>query len=477
MRTTRSGERLQESARQVAALLERHRVLEELAHRQEGPKKDLLEALSHRQNLAEIATRLRSLHPADLASILEGLPADDRRLVWSQLQARQAALVLAELSPGVRDFVIECTNKEVLRAAIRELDRDDLASIAESLPSDLRDEVYRSLDEQERSWIASQAIWPEGSVGHLMTRDALALREGHSVADAAAELRARKTLPPQADALFIVDVRNVLRGVVPLRALLLHAPDAPVSELMNAEPVVFEPQEPAREASKAFERYDLVSAPVVDERGKLVGGVTVDAVVDFIRHQSEIEALKRAGLSGEEDLFAPPRESARNRWLWLAVNLVTAFLASRVIGLFEETIEGLVALATLMPIVASVGGNTGNQTIALMIRGLALDQVTAANTRHLFVKELTVALLNGAVFGSLIGLAASLLYANLALGLVMAAAVLLNLIVAAVVGVGVPLFLSRTGRDPAQGASVLLTFTTDGMGFFIFLALARAFLV
>jgi magnesium transporter len=239
----------------------------------------------------------------------------------------------------------------------------------------------------------------------------------------------------------------------------------------------FGPDDPAREALAAFERYDLLSAPVVDERGKLLGRLSVDAVMDFARQQADIKELKRAGLAGEEDLFAPVWLSARNRWLWLAVNLVTAFLASRVIGLFEGTIERLVALATLMPIVASVGGNTGNQTVALVIRALALGQLTPGSRRHLFGKELTIAMLNGVVWGGAMGVASLVLYRSAALGLVMAAAVLLNLVVSALVGVAVPLALQRTGRDPAQGASVLLTFTTDSMGFFLFLFLARAFLV
>jgi magnesium transporter len=275
---------------------------------------------------------------------------------------------------------------------------------------------------------------------------------------------------------FVVDARNVFRGVLPLRTIVVQDPAESVLASIAPEPVVFTPGDHAREAGTAFERYDLVSAPVVDERGKLVGRVTVDAVIDFLRRQSELEALQRAGLSGEEDLFAPVAASARNRWAWLAVNLVTAFLASRVIGLFEETIRGLVALATLMPIVASIGGNTGNQTVALMIRGLALDQIAPGNVRHLFRKEIQVALLNGGVWGSAMGLLALILYRSPLLGFVMAAAVALNLLVSAIVGVAVPLLLQRAGRDPAQGASVLLTFTTDGMGFFIFLGLARAFL-
>jgi magnesium transporter len=198
--------------------------------------------------------------------------------------------------------------------------------------------------------------------------------------------------------------------------------------------------------------------------------------VDFVRREAQLQALRQAGLSGEEDLFASTMASARNRWLWLSVNVVTAFAASRVIGVFEQTIERLVALATLMPVVASIAGNTGNQTVALVIRGLALDQIRSGSTRYLFRKELSVGSLNGVVWGAIMGFLAFLLYGSIPLGLVMAAAVLLNLVVAALVGVGVPLTLRRMGRDPAQGSSVLLTFTTDSMGFFLFLGLARLFL-
>ena len=216
---------------------------------------------------------------------------------------------------------------------------------------------------------------------------------------------------------------------------------------------------------------------MVDERHRLVGRLTVDEVMDFVREEADEDALNRAGLSGEEDLFASLWDSARNRWLWLSVNLVTAFIASRVIGVFADTIASLVALATLMPIVAGVGGNTGNQTIALVIRGLALGQINAGNTLHLFIKELGVSLLNGAVWGSMMGLITFALYRNVALSLVMSAAMLLNLIVAALIGITVPLLLNKWGRDPALGSSVLLTFTTDSMGFFIFLGLATLFLL
>ena len=241
-------------------------------------------------------------------------------------------------------------------------------------------------------------------------------------------------------------------------------------------PIVITPYLNSEDAVKVFERYDLLSAPVVDERNKLVGRITVDSVIDFSRRKADEEALKRAGLQGEEDIFASVWASARNRWFWLGVNLITAFLASRVIGLFENTIGRLVSLAALMPIVASIGGNTGNQTVALIVRGLALDHITKSNLLYLLLKELRVSLLNGLVWGGFMGILTMILYANPSLGLVMGVAMLLNLIVAALIGVLVPLVLERFNYDPAQGSSVLLTFTTDSMGFLIFLGLASAFL-
>jgi magnesium transporter len=241
--------------------------------------------------------------------------------------------------------------------------------------------------------------------------------------------------------------------------------------------VVFAAEEPIDAAVRAFERYDVVSAPVIDDRGKLVGRLTSDAVIDCIRAEADRAVLAQAGLGRDEDLFAPVLDSARNRWPWLLLNLVTAFVASRVIGFFEHTIGQLVALAALMPVVASIGGNTGNQTVALVIRGLALNQLQKGTGRHLILKELKVSLLNGLLWGSIMGVCALAIYRSAMLGFVMMLAMLLNLIIAAVVGVMVPVALHRAGRDPARGASVLLTFVTDSMGFFLFLGLARVLLV
>ncbi len=290
-------------------------------------------------------------------------------------------------------------------------------------------------------------------------------------------LRRLGGLPDQLDKLFVVERDDHLIGVLPLKRLLTTDPEATVAAVMIEDFVSFHPDDDAHEAAQAFERYDLVMAPVVDAQKRLIGRLTVDAVVDYIRESADADMLSMAGLKEEEDLFSSVWRSAKNRWMWLAVNLCTAFVASRVIGAFEGSIEKLAALAALMPIIAGIGGNTGNQTIALIIRGLALGQITQANARRLIAKELGIALLNGLVWGSAVGVFAWLLYDNRALGGVMALAMLLNFIVAALAGIFIPMTLERMKRDPAIGSSVLLTFTTDSMGFFIFLGLATLILL
>jgi magnesium transporter len=377
----------------------------------------------------------------------------------------------------VRESLIEPLSREDLVSLLMPLDPEDLGYISESLPEDVVQELTRELDSRDRTTYEDSIAYPEDSVGRYMTREWVALVEGQTIQQAASDLRTRGELPAQTDRIFVIDARHLLRGTLPLQELLLREPTAPLVSAMEADTVAFTPQEKATDAARAFERYDLVSAPVIDDRGKLVGRLTVDAVMDFVRDESELRALKRAGLSGEEDVFAPPWDSARNRWPWLAINLITAFVASRVIGQFEGTIRQLAALATLMPIVASIGGNTGNQTMALVIRALATDRIQRGNAKQLIRKELTVSLMNGASWGLVVGVLAMALYASIPLGAVMTSAVVLNLMVAATAGVVIPLALHAAGRDPAHGSSVLLTFITDGMGFFLFLGLATAFLV
>ncbi|HEX5216917.1 MAG TPA: magnesium transporter [Vicinamibacterales bacterium] len=460
---------------EVRAIIERHRVLESLAERQRTDKRELLTQMQKRENLVELRRRLAGVHPADLASMIARLPPDERLLVVHQLAARDVGLTLVELDPEIRAAVIDDLDRQELEAALAELDADDLAYLADSVPAALIDQASASLDGAGRSWVADTSSHASGTVGRLMRQDVVALRGELTVAQAIDALRQGGELPPQTDRLFVTDARHMLRGAVPLATILRAAPDAPLASIASTEVAAFRPGDSAAEAAKAFERYDWVSAPMVDDLGKLIGRITIDAVVDYLRAASDQSALARAGLRGAEDLFAPVSESVRNRWPWLAFNLLTAFAASRVIGAFEETITRVVALAALMPIVASIGGNTGNQTVALVIRALALDQLRETHGR-LAAKEAAVGALNGVTWGMIVGAVALVLYHSLALSLVMATAIFLNLIVAALAGVAVPLLLRRTGRDPAQGASVLLTFVTDAMGFLLFLGLATAFL-
>jgi magnesium transporter len=337
--------------------------------------------------------------------------------------------------------------------------------------------VFQSLSVQEREQLRSAMSYPEDSVGALMDFDMVSVRDDVTLEVVLRYLRRMDELPDHTDQLFVVDRDEAIKGVLPINRLIVTDPEVLVASVMNAEFISFSSDDKAQKAAQAFERYDLVSAPVVDQRNRLAGRVTVDAVVDFIREESEAELLGKAGLREEEDIFASVWKSAKNRWLWLAVNLCTAFFASRVIGVFEGTIEKLVALATLMPIVAGIAGNSGNQTTTLIIRALALGQVTPENARRMIVKELAISLLNGLVWGGVAGLFAWWLYDIIALGVVMMGAMLLNLLVGALVGILVPMAMQRMGRDPAIGSSVLLTFTTDSMGFFIFLGLATVFLL
>ena len=477
MTTVRSEARLQQSLGEITRLLEKHRVLESLTHRQEGPRRDLLENLQQRQNEAELRKRVRLMHAADLAYVLEALPLEYRRTVWHQVPPDLAGTVFVEVSAAVRDSLVAVTSREDLIALLSTLDPEDLGYVSESLPEEVVDELSEALGSSDRTVFEDSIQYAEDSVGRYMGRELVVVPDTHSLEEVLIDLRHRGELPPQTDRVFVTDARHVLRGSVPLQVLLLRDPSSSVTSAMSDDTISFGPHDDARDAVKTFERYNLVSAPVVDERGKLVGRLTVDAAMDVLRDESNLQALKNAGLSGDEDLFAAPWSSARNRWPWLAINLLTAFIASRVIGRFEGTIERVAALAALMPVVASIGGNTGNQTMALVIRALAVDRLQPGNARRLMHKELAIGVMNGTVWGLIVGLFAFGLYANLALGAVMSGAVVLNLLVAALAGVTIPLALHAAGRDPAHGSSVLLTFITDAMGFFLFLGLATAFLL
>ncbi|MDR2240431.1 MAG: magnesium transporter [Zoogloeaceae bacterium] len=473
----RQSEDIQQELREVQELLAGYRAAEGLVQRQEMPRQDLTEALLRKEPVAGLRVRLDRLHPADVAYILEALPFDERLFVWDLVKAERDGEILLEVSDAVRETLIEAMDSHELVAATGQLDTDEIADLAPDLPREVMQDVFRALSVEEREQLRAAMSYDEDSVGALMDFEAVTVREDVTLEAVLRYLRRFDELPDHTDQLFVVDREERLHGVLPLNLLLVTDPDEMVSNIMVAEPLTLEPDAKAQTAAQAFERYDLVSAPVVSKDGKLVGRVTVNAVVDYIRESTETEQLSRAGLREGEDIFASVWDSVKNRWAWLAVNLITAFIASRVIGAFEGSIEKLVALAALMPIVAGIGGNAGNQTITMIVRAMALGQVQQESARVLLRKEIGVAVANGVIWGSLLGFVAWWLYRSVPLGLVMTAAMTLNLMLAAVVGVAVPLLRQRFGHDPAIGSSVMITAVTDSGGFFIFLGLATLFLL
>ena len=468
---------LQEQLAQIIDLLQRRRDAEELLRRHDsGDHRQRVESLLQRQVRNELQKCLDGLHPADIAYILEALPLEDRLVVWQMVKADRDGDILLEVSDAVRESLIADMDEGEILAAIEPLDADELADLVEDLPPEVLPELMASLDPQQREQVQSALSYDEDQVGALMDFEMVTIREDVTLEVVLRYLRRFDELPEQTDKLFVVNQDNVLTGVLPLKWLVVNSPDKKVGEVMARDVDTFLPTDDADDAAQAFERYDLISAPVVDSDNHLIGRLTIDVMVDRIREESESEAFGRAGLRQEEDIFSSVWASVRNRWSWLAINLVTAFLASRVIGVFQDSIEKLVILATLMPIVASIGGSSGNQTIIKIVRAIATDQVGFNAIWRLWRKELGVAFFNGLIWGGVIGIVVGLMYHDLPLGVVMTVAMVLEQLLAALMGVGIPMLMHRLGRDPAMGSNIFLVFMTDSGGFFIFLGLASLFL-
>ena len=474
--TQSSIDAVQRSLEDIKTSLDKYQHVENLLGDQEMPRQDVVDGFIQEPNLIGLQDKLDAMHPADIAAILEQLPLDERLVVWKLVRSEFDGDVLLEASGAVRETLIADMDDHELVAATEQLDADEIADLAPDFPEGVIADVFRSLSEAERLQLKAALSYPEDTVGALMDFEMVTVREDVSLDVVLRYLRRLEKLPHNTDKLFVVDRREMLKGVLSVSDLIVAAPETKVCDVMSTDVVSFNPDRDAESAAHAFERYDLVSAPVVDGYNRIVGRMTITDIVDYIREDAEKESLGKVGLR-DEDLFSSVWKSAKNRWLWLAVNLGTAFFASRVIGLFEDSIEKLVALATLMPIVAAIAGNSGNQTITLIVRALAFEEINKSNAKGLLLKELAIAVVNGLLWGSVAGFFAWLLYGNIALGLVMLSAMLLNLVVGAAVGMLVPLFLQKMGRDPAIGSSVLLTFTTDSMGFLIFLGMATVLLV
>ena len=427
--------------------------------------------------LGPVRRLVNSLSPAEIGNLLESLPPAKRAIVWGLVDPEDDGEVLLHVGDDVREGLIADMDPDEIVAAVEDLDIDDLAELAEDLPDTVIDEVLKSMDRENRERLEQVLSYPEDSAGRLMNPDVITVRTDVTVDVVLRYLRLRGEIPGHTDHLFVVSRRHQYLGRVAIASLLTHDASTPINELFDDEQPAIEVGTPANEVAQQFSDHDWISAPVVDENNILLGRITIDDVVDIIREQADHQALGAAGLDEDEDMFSPVARAARRRVLWLGINLATAFLAASVVGRFEATIEKIVALAVLMPIVAGMGGNAGTQVLALMVRGLALGQVSSANAGVLLWKEARVALLNGLALGAVLSLAVWLWFGDWQLSAVIFTALVLNLLFASLAGVLVPLTLRRLGFDPALASAIFLTTVTDVMGFFCFLGLATLVLV
>ncbi|HEX4872186.1 MAG TPA: magnesium transporter [Nevskiaceae bacterium] len=428
--------------------------------------------------LLPVKRQLAALNPAEIAGLLESLPPREREVVWEMVDPADDGEVLLHLAEAVRAGLIRKMDVEELVAAAEELEIDDLADFLEDLPETVTREVMKALDADDRARLEAVLAYEPDSAGGLMNTDTVTVRPDVTLETVQRYLRLRGELPPQTDALFVVDRYGGYLGQLPLDRILTQDPAATVGQVMDRSREALSAQASQREVVARFEDSDLISAPVINEQDhKLVGRITVDDVMDLVRAEGDRNLMASAGLDEEEDLFADVRPAARRRAIWLGVNLLTAFMASYVVGLFEATITEVVALAVLMPVVASMGGIGGSQTLTLMIRGYALNQVGPGNTAFLLRKELLVALINGCGWALLVAAVTWLWFRSLPLALVVALALVVNQVAAALAGIVIPLLLRRIKVDPALAGSVVLTTVTDVVGFFCLLGLGALILV
>ena len=425
----------------------------------------------------QIRSLLVNLHGSEIADLLESFPHGPREILWGLVDPEDHGEVLTQVNDEVRAGLIENMKMPDLIAATEGLDADDLADIFLDLPGAVIQEVLRAMDKQDRQRLEVMLHYPEDSAGGLMNVDVVTIRADVTLDVVMRYLRMRGELPPNTDKLFVVDRNDCYRGALELTQVLTNEPEQIVAAVMDREIRGIPATLPDVEVAKQFENRDLVSAAVVSEDNQLLGRITIDDVVDVIREDADHSLLSMAGLDEEDDTFAPVMKSARRRALWLGINLLTAFLASWVIGNFQATLQQVVALAVLMPIVASMGGIAGSQTLIIVIRGLALGQIGSSNARWLMYKELAVSILNGIGWAVVVAVISALWFNNKDIGLIIAAALIINLMCAALAGLAIPFILRRVKIDPALAGSVILTTVTDVIGFMVFLGLGTIFLL
>jgi len=426
--------------------------------------------------MQNVAALISDLNPAEIARLIEALPPARRGIIWNLVDENDDGEVLAELNDEVRTRLMEGMDTAELLTATEGMELDDLADVVADLPESVTQQVVNSLSRRDRERLEAVLSYPEDSAGGLMNPNTVAVRPNVTLEVVLRYLRALGELPENTYSLFVVDRNDIYQGKLRISRLVTGDSQILVRDAMDSDAQVFSAEEPAADVAREFQDHDLVSAPVVDNQGRLLGQITVDDVVDVIREQADHDILSMAGLDEEDDIFAPVFASAGRRAIWLGVNLATAFLAASVVGLFQDTLEQVVVLAVLMPVVASMGGIAGTQTLTIMIRGMALGRVEDSNARWLFSKEIAVAILNGIGWATVVLLVTVTFFSDWDVGLVIGAAVAINLVIAAFAGFLVPLVLRRLNIDPALAGGVVLTTVTDVVGFVTFLGLGTLFL-
>ncbi|MGB1799243.1 MAG: magnesium transporter [Gammaproteobacteria bacterium] len=437
---------------------------------------DLLHHALDQSDIDLARDAISALHPSEIADVIESRPVRERDNVWNLVDAELEGDVLSHLQDTVRTEFLENMHPAEVADATKGLDADDAADILQDLPEDVADTVLLSMDEHHRQRLESVLTYPEDTAGGLMNIDVISVRADVSLDTVARYLRLLGEIPEKTDNLMVVDRDNHYLGVLPLTELLVRGPETFVKEWMEEE-AYLSAETPNIEVAKLFEQRDLLSAAVVDEENRLLGRITIDDVVDVIQEEAEHVVRSMAGLGSDDDMFAPVVASTKRRAVWLGINLITAFLAAWVIGRFEDTIQELVALAVLMPVVAGMGGIAGSQTLTIAIRGIALGQIVKTNIKPLIIKELTVGILNGLLWACVVAGIVILWFDNPFLGLIIGLSMIINLVIAALAGASIPMLLKRYGIDPAIAGGVILTTVTDVVGFMTFLGLATIFLV
>lgn len=427
--------------------------------------------------LKRVGKLLNRTHPAKVAGLLEALPRDERRAVWSMVETDRAGRVLTYLHEEICAALAAELEPGELAASVQQLPLDDLVDLIQHLPSEFGAQLLTATTGRRRQQLDALLSYDEDSAGGLMNADTIEVRADVRVGTVLRYLRLLEALPPQTDMIMVVDREGRYEGGLDLIALFTANTETRVADLMHTDVKAIPVDLPAVEVGRLFGEFDLLSAPVIDAHGRLVGRITGDDVVDLIREDADRTVMQMAGLNQEADMFGPIIAGSRSRALWLGVNLITALLAAAVISRFEATLEQLVALAVLMPIVASMGGIAGSQTLTLVIRGLALGQVQAGNLRLLFNREMGISAINGVLWALVIGVLVYLWFGSAMLGGIIGTAILINLLTAALAGLGIPLLLHRLGIDPVLAGGVILTTVTDVVGFFAFLGLASLWLL